>query len=184
MPVAATTVLGGMGVAAACLPFIGSLLPSERARAAGAPVEVDIGRLEDGMLLTVEWQGKPAWIVRRTRDMLRLLPDNERRLADPGSEVSRQPAYCRNSARSIEPEVFVCVGICTHLGCVPTYRPEVAPADLDRDWRGGFHCPCHGSTFDLAGRVFRNVPAPTNLVIPRHRYAARSRLVIGTDDEA
>ncbi len=181
--VAATSALGGIGAAVVSAPFIASLLPSERAKSAGAPVEADISKLEPGMLLTVEWRRKPVWIVRRTGEMLRLLPDNDPRLSDPGSEVPQQPEYSRNSTRSIRSDVFVCIGICTHLGCVPTFRPEIAPADLDRDWRGGFYCPCHGSTFDLAGRVFKNVPAPTNLVIPRHRYLDDSRIVIGTDDE-
>lgn len=179
--VAATTALGGIGVAAATAPFIGSMLPSERAKAAGAPVEADISNIEPGALLTVAWQGKPVWILRRTDEMVRLLEDDDRRFSDPQSEVPQQPAYCRNSARSIKPEYLVSVGICTHLGCVPTFRPEIAPADLGPDWRGGFYCPCHGSKFDLAGRVYKGVPAPTNLEIPRHIYSSEFRLIIGTD---
>ncbi|MBK6980234.1 MAG: ubiquinol-cytochrome c reductase iron-sulfur subunit [Betaproteobacteria bacterium] len=181
--VAATSVLGGIGVAAAGVPFFASLLPSARALAAGAPVEVDIGALEPGMLATVEWQRKPVWVLRRSAAMLRLLGENDARLSDPRSEVAQQPEYCRNPTRSIRPDVFVSVALCTHLGCIPSFRPEVAPADLAADWRGGFYCPCHGSMFDLAGRVFRNVPAPTNLVIPRHAYRDESRLVLGEDNE-
>lgn len=181
--VAATTALGGIGVAVSTVPFIGSMLPSERAKAAGAPVEVDIGTLGPGALQTVEWQGKPVWILHRTGEMLRLLGEDEQRLSDPRSAVPQQPAYCKNPTRSIKPEFLVAVGICTHLGCVPTVRPEIAPADLGPKWRGGFYCPCHASKFDLAGRVYKNVPAPTNLVIPRHGYLSDSRLIIGTDVE-
>jgi ubiquinol-cytochrome c reductase iron-sulfur subunit len=179
--VAATTALGGIAVAVASVPFIGSMLPSERAKAAGAPVETDISTLEPGALQTVEWQGKPVWIVRRTDEMLRLMGEDEPRLSDPQSAVPQQPAYCRNPTRSIKPGFLVTVGICTHLGCVPTFRPELAPADLGPEWHGGFYCPCHASKFDLAGRVYKNVPAPTNLVIPRHGYLSNSRLIIGTD---
>lgn len=179
--VAVTTALGGIGVAFATVPFIGSMLPSERAKAAGAPVEADISKLEPGTLLTVEWQGKPVWILRRTDAMLRLLGKDDRRLNDPQSAVPQQPGYCRNPTRSIKPEYLISVGICTHLGCVPTFRPGIAPADLGPEWHGGFYCPCHGSKFDLAGRVYKGVPAPTNLVIPRYTYLRDSRLIIGTD---
>jgi ubiquinol-cytochrome c reductase iron-sulfur subunit len=179
--VAATTALGGIGVAVATVPFIGSMLPSERAKAAGAPVETNISDLEPGTLRTMEWQGKPVWIVRRTDEILRLLGEDQQRLSDPQSAVPQQPAYCRNPTRSIKPEFFVSVGLCTHLGCVPTFRPEIAPVDLGSKWRGGFYCACHASKFDLAGRVYKNVPAPTNLVIPRHGYLSDSRLIIGTD---
>ena len=182
--VAATTAVGGIGVAVATVPFIGSMLPSEKAKAAGAPVEVDITGLAPGALTTVEWRGKPLWIQRRTSEMLRLLGEYDRQLSDPRSEVPQQPAYCRNSTRSIKPEIFVAVGICTHLGCVPTFRPEIAPADFGPDWHGGYYCPCHASKFDLAGRVYRNVPAPTNLVIPQHGYLSDSRLIIGTDGKS
>lgn len=179
--VAVTTVLGGIGAAVATVPFIASMLPSERAKVAGAPVEVDISKLEPGTLLTVEWQGKPAWILRRTDKMLQLLGANDRRLNDPQSKVPQQPAYCENPTRSIKAEYLVSVGLCTHLGCVPTFRPEIAPADLGPEWHGGFFCPCHGSKFDLAGRVYKGVPAPTNLVIPRHIYSNDFQLIIGTD---
>ena len=179
--VAATTALGAIGIAVVTVPFIGSMQPSERAKAAGAPVEADISKLEPGTLLTVEWQGKPAWILHRTGEMLRRLGEDDQRLSDPHSVVPQQPAYGRNPTRSIKPEYLVAVGICTHLGCVPTFRPEVAPADLGAEWRGGFYCPCHGSKFDLAGRVYKGVPAPTNLVVPRHAYSSDFRLIIGTD---
>jgi len=179
--VAATTAVGGIGVAVATVPFIASMLPSERAKAAGAPVETDLSNLEAGTLQTVEWQGKPVWILRRTDEMLRLLGKDDRQLSDARSDVPQQPTYCRNPTRSINPQYFVTVGLCTHLGCVPSFRPEVAPADLGPEWRGGFYCPCHGSKFDLAGRVYKGVPAPTNLVIPRHSYLSDSRLIIGTE---
>ena len=179
--VAVTTALGGIGVAVATVPFIGSMRSSEGAKAAGAPVEADISKLGPGTLLSVEWQGKPVWILRRTDAMLRLLGKDDRRLNDPQSAVPQQPAYCRNPTRSIKAEYLVSVGICTHLGCVPTFRPEIAPADLGPEWRGGFYCPCHGSKFDLAGRVFKGVPAPTNLTIPRHAYLSNFQLIIGTD---
>lgn len=179
--ITATTAMGGLGVVAAAVPFIASMLPSERAKAAGSPVEVDISKLMPGTQLTVEWQGKPAWILHRTDEMLQLLGGDNQRLRDPHSEVAHQPAYCKNATRSIKPKYFVAVGICTHLGCVPNFRPEIAPADLGREWRGGFYCPCHGSKYDLAGRVFKGLPAPTNLVIPQHSYLSDLRLIIGTD---
>jgi ubiquinol-cytochrome c reductase iron-sulfur subunit len=179
--VGATTALGGIGVAMATVPFIATMWPSERAKAAGAPVEADIGNLEPATLLTVEWQGKPVWILRRTDEMLRLLGKDDEQLRDAQSDMPQQPAYCRNPTRSIKPQYFVSVGLCTHLGCVPTFRPKVAPDDLGAEWRGGFYCPCHGSKFDLAGRVYKGVPAPTNLVIPRHSYLSDSRLIIGTE---
>lgn len=179
--VRATTALGAVGVVMATVPFVASMLPSERAKVAGVPVEVDISKLEPGALLTVEWRGKPVWILRRTNEMLQLLKKDHQRLSDPESEVPQQPTYSKNPTRSIKPEYLVTVGICTHLGCVPTFRPEVAPADLGPGWLGGFYCPCHGSKFDLAGRVYKGVPAPTNLVIPRHNYLSDFKLIIGTD---
>lgn len=178
---AATSVAGGVATAAVAVPFVASMMPSERAKAAGAPVEVDISKLEPGMLLAVEWRGKPVWVVRRTKDMLQSLEKVELRLRDPGSENSEQPPYCKNPVRSIKPENFVAVGICTHLGCSPTFRPQAGAADLGADWLGGFFCPCHGSRFDLAGRVFQDVPAPTNLAIPSHVYLTDTRLLIGED---
>lgn len=180
--IAATSVVGGAGVVAMMVPFLGSLAPSERAKAAGAPVEADISKLEPGQLIRVEWRGKPVWVVRRTEEMLATLAANDEFLRDPTSEVtSQQPDYAHNAHRAIKPEILVVVGICTHLGCSPTYRPEVAPADLGEKWKGGFYCPCHGSTFDLAGRVFRNVPAGTNLVVPPYMFISENRVLIGDD---
>lgn len=180
-----TTGLGLVGTGFAATPFVKSMLPSARARAAGAPVEVDISRLEPGQILTVEWRGKPVWILRRTEKMLATLPRVEPQLADPKSAVEeQQPPYARNPTRSIKPEVLVLVGICTHLGCSPDKRLEPgAGSGLGADWPGGFFCPCHGSKFDLAGRVYRNVPAPTNMVVPPHAYVADTRILIGEDQK-
>jgi ubiquinol-cytochrome c reductase iron-sulfur subunit len=179
-----TSAIGGAGAIAVAAPFVMSMFPSERAKAAGAPVEVDIGKLEPGQKIDIEWRGKVVWLINRTQDMLGSLQKLEPQLADPQSNRSDQPAYAKNPTRSIKPAIFVAVGICTHLGCSPTYRREVAPADLGADWLGGFFCPCHQSKFDLAGRVYRGVPAPTNLVIPPHRYASDTRVVIGEDAKA
>lgn len=179
--IAATTVAGGVAGVAVLTPFVMSMMPSQRAKAAGAPVEVDIGKIEPGMLLTVEWRGKPVWIVHRTKEMLDLLGKHDDRLRDPKSEEPQQPDYCKNPTRSIKPEYLVAVGVCTHLGCSPTFRKELGPADLGADWPGGWFCPCHGSKFDLAARVFKDVPAPTNLVIPPHTYLSDARLLIGED---
>lgn len=181
--IAATTAVGGVAAVGAAVPFVMSMLPSERAKAAGAPVEVDVSKIEPGMMLNVEWQGKPVWVVNRTKAMLDALSKNDAQLADAKSEIPQQPDYCKNATRSIKPEILVAVGICTHLGCSPTYRPEVAPADLGPDWTGGFFCPCHGSRFDMAARVFSGVPAPTNLVVPKHKYLSDSRLLIGDDSK-
>ncbi|EXJ14821.1 ubiquinol-cytochrome c reductase iron-sulfur subunit [Imhoffiella purpurea] len=182
--IAATSLVGAVGAGFALVPFIGSMNPSARAKAAGAPVEADIGKLEPGALLRVKWRGKPVWVVRRTPEMLAALASNDPKLVDPGSEVPQQPSYCQNPTRSIKPEYLVAIGICTHLGCSPTYRPEFGADDLGSDWKGGFFCPCHGSRFDLAARVFKNVPAPTNLVIPKHVYLDDTTLLIGEDREA
>jgi len=182
--VSATSVVGAVGAAYLAVPFIASMQPSARARAAGAPVEADISKLEPGQKLTVEWRGKPVWLVRRTKQNLEDLPTLDSRLRDPNSEQPQQPPYCKNPDRSIKPETLVAVGICTHLGCSPTYRPDVAPDDLGPDWKGGFFCPCHGSRFDLAGRVYDGVPAPLNLVVPPHRYVSDTRVVIGEDQGA
>jgi ubiquinol-cytochrome c reductase iron-sulfur subunit len=181
--IAATTAAGGVAAAGAGAPFVLSLMPSERAKAAGAPVEVDLSKLEPGMMMNVEWQGKPVWIVRRTPEMLELLAKHDDQLADPKSTVPQQPDYCNNPYRSIKPEYFVVLGICTHLGCSPTYRPEKAPADLGADWAGGWFCPCHGSRFDLAARVYKDVPAPTNLIVPPHKYLSDGRLLVGDDSK-
>src|SRR5512143_1298864 len=181
---AATTAAGGVAAAGVATPFVLSFMPSERAKAAGAPVEVDISTIAPGTMKVVEWQGKPVWVVRRTQEMLDLLSKHDGELTDPTAAVAQQPEYCNNANRSIKPEIFVVIGICTHLGCSPSYRPEVAPADLGPDWPGGFFCPCHQSKFDLAGRVYRGVPAPTNLVIPPHKYVTDTRIVIGEDQKA
>ena len=178
-----TAAAGGVAAAGAAVPFIASLAPSERARAAGAPVEADIESLKPAVLRTIEWRGQPVWILRRTPDMLQRLASAEPLLIDPGSRVgSQQPDYAKNPTRSIEPEVLVTVALCTHLGCIPSYYP--APDSLQPGWPGGFYCPCHGSKFDLAGRVYRGSPAPTNLVIPPHRYLSAGRLVVGEDTTA
>jgi ubiquinol-cytochrome c reductase iron-sulfur subunit len=179
-----TSGLGVVGAAFAATPFVLSMMPSARAKAAGAPVEVDIGKIEPGQLLTVEWRGKPVWILRRTETMLEALqnPAHRAKLADPDSKVkSQQPAYALGAFRSLKPENLVLVPVCTHLGCVPTFRPDVAPLDLGPEWPGGYFCPCHGSKFDFAGRVYRNVPAPTNLVVPPHHYLSATTVRIGED---
>ena len=181
--VAATSVAGGVAGAAIATPFLLSMMPSERAKAAGAPVEVDISKLEPGMLLMVEWRGKVVWVLNRTPEMLESLVKVESNLADPNSEKNQQPEYARNRTRSIKPEILVTEGVCTHLGCSPVFRKDIAPADLGPDWQGGFFCPCHGSKFDLAGRVFKSVPAPTNMVVPPHAYLSDSRLLIGSESE-
>ena len=179
----ATTTVGGIATVAAAIPFVASMLPSERAKAVGAPVEADIGKVERGTLVTVEWRGKPVWVLHRTGEMVAALDKHDEKLRDPRSRQLQQPACCHNATRSIRPEYFVAIGICTHLGCVPSYAPQAGTAGLGADWSGGFYCPCHGSKFDLAGRVFKNVPAPLNLEIPSHRYLSDSRLLIGADHE-
>ena len=179
--IAATSAVGGVAVAGVAVPLVMSMMPSARAKAAGAPVEVDISKVEPGMLLTVEWRGKPVWIVNRTQEMLDMLGKHDDQLADAKSELPQQPVYCTNATRSIKPEFLVAVGICTHLGCSPTYRKDIGAADLGADWPGGFFCPCHGSRFDLAARVYKGVPAPTNLVIPPHQYLSDAKLLIGVD---
>jgi ubiquinol-cytochrome c reductase iron-sulfur subunit len=178
---AATSVVGAVGVGFALVPFISSMQPSAKARAAGAPVRADISKLEPGQMIRVKWRGKPVWLVKRTDEMLEALPTLNPQLRDPDSLQPQQPDYAQNLYRSIKPEILVTVGICTHLGCSPTYRPDVAPADLGPAWVGGFFCPCHGSRFDLAGRVYKGVPAPLNLEIPPYRYLSDYELVIGDD---
>jgi len=173
--------VGGLGTVAIAAPMIASMSPSERAKAAGAPVEVDISSLVPGQLLTIEWRGKPVWVVKRTEEVLGRLEGGEDRLADPESLVEMQPEYAQNTGRSIKPEILVVVGVCTHLGCSPSYRPDLAASDLGADWDGGFFCPCHGSKFDMSGRVYAGVPAPTNLEIPPYRYVDDNRIVVGED---
>jgi ubiquinol-cytochrome c reductase iron-sulfur subunit len=176
----ATSVVGGAGVVAATWPFLASMRPSARTQAAGAPVEVGVGKIEPGQMIREEWRGKPVWIVHRTERMLDSLAKLQPRLRDPESKVaSQQPEFAQNPYRSLKPEYLVLIGICTHLGCSPIYRPEVAPADLGQDWLGGFFCPCHGSRFDLAGRVYKNVPAPTNLEVPPYKFVNETRILIG-----
>jgi ubiquinol-cytochrome c reductase iron-sulfur subunit len=178
---AATTIAGGVGIVAAAVPFVASFQPSARARALGAPVEQDISKLEPGALIKVEWRGRAVMIVNRTEAMLGSLGETASRLRDPDSADSIQPEYATNEYRSRRPEILVVEGVCTHLGCAPIPRFEVAPADLGADWVGGFYCPCHGSRFDLAGRVFSGVPAPTNLTVPPYTFLNESTLLIGSD---
>lgn len=178
--VAATTVVGGAGVAALAVPFLASWQPSARAQAAGAPVEVNVSQIEPGQRISVAWRGRPVWIVRRTPEMLELLPEIRERLRDPDSDVlSQQPEYARNEFRSIKPEILVLIGICTHLGCSPAFRPDLGAADMGADWPGGWLCACHGSRFDMAGRVYRNVPAALNLEVPPYFFSSDDVIVVG-----
>lgn len=183
-----TCVIGGAGVAVAAVPFVSSFQPSERAKAAGAAVEADISALKPGEKLTVEWRGKPVWIIKRTPEQLAALKKAEDQLADPKSERKPDeltPAYARNENRSIKPEIMVAVGICSHLGCSPTDKFQLgAQPSLPDDWQGGFLCACHGSTFDMAGRVYKNKPAPDNLEVPPHMYLSDNRILIGEDKKA
>ncbi|MBF7054475.1 ubiquinol-cytochrome c reductase iron-sulfur subunit [Halomonas sp. KAO] len=183
--VGATTVVGGVGAVGVAVPFVASWQPSARARAAGAPVQADISKLEPGQRMTVEWRGKPVWIVNRTPEMIeRIESVDGSRLTDPTSDVPQQPAYIDGPLRSIKPEIGVLIGICTHLGCSPLFRPEPDADDVGTsDWPGGFFCPCHGSRFDLAGRVFRGVPAPTNLEVPPYRFESDEIIIVGEDEE-
>ncbi len=175
--IAATTVAGGIGLAGAAVPFAVSWLPSENSQAAGAPVEVDVSKLEPGQQMTVEWRGKPIWIIRRTQESIDKLDKHIQHLRDPHSDVEQQPRYARNMHRSIKPEFLVLIGLCTHLGCVPAYQSTLHA--FGADWIGGFFCPCHGSTFDLAGRVLQGVPAPINLEVPPYKFINEHILVIG-----
>lgn len=184
----ASSCVGAAGGLAAVVPFVSSFQPSEKAKAAGAAVEADISALKPGEKMTVEWRGKPVWIVRRTPEMLAALPKLDSQLVDPDSTrkpEDQAPAYARNATRSIKPEVAVLVGICTHLGCSPSEKFKTgAQPSLPDDWQGGFFCPCHGSTFDLAGRVYKNKPAPDNLEVPPHMYLSETKLLIGEDKKA
>jgi ubiquinol-cytochrome c reductase iron-sulfur subunit len=184
--VAATGVAGGLAGAAAAVPFVASMLPSERAKAAGAPVEADIRALGPGEMTRVEWRGKPVWIVRRTPEMLESVKQSDGKVADPRSERKPDeltPRYARNEFRSIKPDYLVVVGICTHLGCSPVDKFKAQPEPFEADWKGGFYCPCHGSLFDLAGRVYKNKPAPDNLEVPPHTYLSDSTILIGVDQK-
>ena len=179
---AASMTMGGMATAGVATPLVMSMLPSEAAKAAGAPVEVDLSKLEPGMKLDVEWRGKPVWIVHRTPEMVEGLKELEEQVTDPKSEMPMQPKYAQNTGRSIKPEYLVLVGICTHLGCVPVAKLQAGgETDMGKDWRGGFHCPCHGSVFDLAGRVFKGYPAPKNLVVPPYKFLSDTQIRIGED---
>ena len=183
---AATGVAGGVAGAATAVPFVASMLPSERAKAAGAPVEADISGLAPGEMTRVEWRGKPVWIVRRTKDMLETVKQNEGKVADPKSQRNPSeltPEYARNEFRSIKPEYLVVVGICSHLGCSPVDKFKAQAEAFESDWKGGFYCPCHGSLFDLAGRVYKNKPAPDNLEVPPHKYLSDTRILIGEDSK-
>ena len=166
------------------VPFRASWMPSERGQAAGVAVEADISKLELGQMIRVQWRGKPVWVVRRTEEMLDALPEISDRMRDPQSVEPQQPEYAQNINRSIKPEILVLVGICTHLGCSPSFVPEAVPQPYENDWKGGFFCPCHGSTFDLAGRVYKGVPAPLNLEVPPHQYISDSLILVGVDGGA
>jgi ubiquinol-cytochrome c reductase iron-sulfur subunit len=179
----ATSVVGGAAGIGAAVPFVASMLPSERAKAAGAPVEVDVSKVAPGELSVIEWRGKPVWVIRRTKEMLDSLKAAEPRLTDPASKSSEQPKYAKNEYRSAKPELMVMEGVCTHLGCSPQLKAADAKAEMGSDWVGGFYCPCHGSKFDYAGRVFRGAPAPTNLKVPPYTFVSDGTLVIGEDQE-
>ena len=178
---AATGVVGGVAAAATAVPFAGSMFPSERAKAAGAPVEVDISKLGPGEIQIVEYRGKPVWIMNRTKEMLEGIKKSDSKVSDPNSEVPQQPPYAKNEFRSIKPDIVVLEGVCTHLGCSPQYKSVESKADMGQDWNGGFFCPCHGSKFDFAGRVFAGSPAPKNLEVPKYKFVGDAKIVIGDD---
>jgi ubiquinol-cytochrome c reductase iron-sulfur subunit len=181
--VVATSLAGGAATVGAAVPFVASMLPSERAKAAGAPVEVDISRLAPGELGVYEWRGKPVWVIRRTREMIESLKAVVPNLTDPQSKSSEQPRYAENEYRAAKPDIMVMEGVCTHLGCSPQLKPAEAKGEMGGDWVGGFYCPCHGSKFDFAGRVFRGAPAPTNLPVPPYTFVSDGQLLIGEDKE-
>ncbi len=181
--IAASSVVGAGAAAAVAVPFVASMLPSARAVAAGAPVPVDLTKIEPGQLLTIEFRGAPHWVIKRTPEMVAQLSKNDALLADSKSDSSKQPDYAKNPSRSIKPEIFVARGVCTHLGCSPTFRKEIGAADLGADWPGGFFCPCHQSKFDMSGRVFAGMPAPTNLAIPPYKFVSDTSLLIGDDSK-
>jgi ubiquinol-cytochrome c reductase iron-sulfur subunit len=184
MLLVATSAAGAVAGVGVAVPFLASWFPSARALAAGAPVEADISKIEPGQQITIEWRGKPVWVLSRTPEMLDLLPKHDALLVDPDSKDSEQPAYVKGPGRSIKPEIFIATGVCTHLGCSPTLKKEIgAASDMGADWPGGYYCPCHNSRFDLAARVFKGSPAPKNLVIPSHRYASDAVVVIGEDQK-
>ncbi|RBW49435.1 ubiquinol-cytochrome c reductase iron-sulfur subunit [Marinobacter sp. F3R11] len=182
--IGATAAVGGVGVVGAAVPFVASWNPSAKAEAAGAPVTVNISKIEPGQQVTVEWRGMPVWLIRRTDEMVSNIEKLNDKVKDPQSEAPQQPEYINGVLRSLKPEMAVLVGLCTHLGCVPSYRPDIAPADLGDEWLGGLFCPCHGSRYDMAGRVYTAQPAPLNLQVPPHRYDDDVTLTIGLDPEA
>ncbi len=182
--IGATAAVGGVGVVGAAVPFVASWNPSAKAEAAGAPVTVNISKIEPGQQITVSWRGMPVWLIRRTDDMVGSIEKLNDKVSDPQSEAPQQPPYIDGVLRSLKPDLAVLVGLCTHLGCVPSYRPEVAPADLGDEWLGGLFCPCHGSRYDMAGRVYKSQPAPLNLQVPPYRYDDDATLTIGLDPEA
>lgn len=179
--IVATAVVGGAAGAGAAVPFVASWFPSERAKAAGAPVEVDISNLAPGELGIFEWRGQPVWVFRRSKEMLESIRESDSKVADPKSEVPQQPPYATNEFRAIKEDVMVVVGVCTHLGCSPKEKTAADKAEMGADWLGGFYCPCHGSKFDFAGRVYKGVPAPTNLVVPPYTYLSDNKILIGDD---
>ncbi len=179
--VLATASVGGVAAVAAAVPFIASMTPSERAKALGAPVEADISSLKPGELAVLEWRGKPVWVFRRTPEMLEAIKKSDERVVDPESQVPLQPDYARNEYRSIKPDIAVIVGVCSHLGCSPQMRGLETRAQMGEDWNGGFYCPCHGSKFDLAGRVYKGVPAPVNLTVPPYTFLSDNKILIGDD---
>lgn len=179
----ATVAVGSVGAVAGAVPFMSSWQPSAKARAIGAPIEVDVSDMKVGQLKKFEWQGKPVWVLRRSEAMINDLVSVEAELSDPESSVDQQPAYAQNAHRSRKPEFLVVVGVCTHLGCSPSFQSPESLDNASDAWKGGFYCPCHGSRFDMAGRVYRNVPAPTNLIVPPYKFVSDTRILIGDDSE-
>jgi ubiquinol-cytochrome c reductase iron-sulfur subunit len=179
--IVASATAGGVAAVATAVPFVASMLPSERAKALGAPIEADIASLQPGELQILEWRGKPVWVLKRSKEMIDAIKKSEPNVADPNSDVPLQPEYAKNGHRSIKPDIVVLEGVCTHLGCSPQYKGADAKAEMGADWNGGFYCPCHGSKFDLAGRVYKGVPAPVNLPVPPYTYLSDGRLLIGDD---
>jgi ubiquinol-cytochrome c reductase iron-sulfur subunit len=180
--VVATATAGGVAAAAAAVPFVASMMPSERAKALGAPVETDLSELKPGEMQILEWRGKPVWVLRRTPEMLEAIKKSDPQVADPASQVPLQPEYAKNEFRSIKPDIAVLVGVCSHLGCSPQYKGMEAKVEMGADWGGGFYCPCHGSKFDFAGRVYKGVPAPVNLTVPPYAFLSETKIVIGEDN--
>ena len=179
-----TKVMGGVGGIFAVIPFLSTMLPSEKAKSAGAPIEIDVSGLKPGAFKVVEWRGKPVWVVRRTAEMINNTQEDNDILTDPKSLEEHQPKYTQNKFRSLNPEYLVLLGVCTHLGCSPLYKPNSKTAELGIDWKGGFFCPCHGSKFDLSGRVHKGMPAPYNLEVPPHYFISESRIIVGKDGES